>query len=67
MIRKAGKVYDAVAELLQARGIDTKGLEVAALGRGPEQLVLMDGEIIGGYNFNSRELVLYSDLGIEKA
>jgi len=65
--RTEGKVYEAVAELLRARGIDTKGLEVAALHRGPDQLVLIDGEIIGTYNFRSRELVLYSDMGLPDA
>lgn len=67
MRRKEGKVYEAVVELLRERGMEPEGLEVDALGRGPEQLVLVDGVVIGSYNYRSRELVLYSDLGLPEA
>lgn len=62
MIRKEGKVFDDVAKLLKERGLDVSGLEVAALGRGPNQLVLLDGEIVGDYNFLSKSLFLYVDM-----
>ena len=62
MIRKEGKVYNDVKKLLEDRGMNTCLLEVAALGRGPNQLILMAGETIGEYNFRSKRLFLYDDM-----
>ena len=64
MIRKEGKVYDAVVEAFKERGLDTMGIEVYTTGRGFYHLILLNGEVIGEYSHNHRhkELLLYSDI-----
>lgn len=59
MTKKAGKVYEAVIEKLQAKGMDVEGIEVASLCRGCDHLVLRDGETIGEYNHRSHNLIVY--------
>lgn len=61
MIKKEGTTYQSVAELLRSRGMDPEGLEVATLSRGPDHLVILDGETVGEYNHRSKCLVLYSE------
>lgn len=65
MVKEKGKAHDAVAELLSNRGFDITGLKVAAIGRGPDRLILLDDETIGEYNCKSKKLILYSDVIIE--
>lgn len=60
MTKKDGKVYAAVKEILQAKGVDVDSLEVASLCRGCDHLVINDGETIGEYNHRSKKLTLYS-------
>ena len=62
MIRKEGKVYEAVVDCMRARGCATEGLEVATLGRGVDHIVLRKGEVIGGYNHASKRLYLNEDI-----
>ncbi len=61
MIKDKGKVHDEVAELLRLRGIDTKGLKIATLGRGTDHLVLIDEETVGEYNYRSKKMTIYRD------
>lgn len=61
MVKKEGRVHQRVAALLRSRGVDPKELEVATLSRGPDHLVILNGETIGEYNHVSRKLWLYSD------
>lgn len=63
MVKKEGKTYTAVADMLQARGLDPKGLEIATLGRGTDHLVLLKGKTVGEYNHKSRRLFLYDVIG----
>lgn len=65
MKKKSGKVYDRVAELLRARGVDSTTLEIATQGRGTDHLVLLRDEIIGEYNHRSKRLALYQDHGLK--
>ena len=62
MIKTEGRVFDAVADMLRALGLDPQGLEVASLGRGTDHLILLDGETVGEYNHRSARLLLYSDI-----
>ena len=62
MIRKEGKVYDAVKKVLQDKGLDARTLQVAALGRGTDRLVLLEGEVVGEYNHKSKHLFLYTEI-----
>ena len=60
MIRNDGKVFNRVEELLREAGrLDLSGLEVATLSRGPDHLVILNGETIGEYNHRSDRLHLY--------
>ena len=61
-IKKEGKAYEAIAEKLKEEGIDPTGLEVAALRRGPDRLVLLNGETIGEYSCKSKKLFLYKNI-----
>lgn len=61
MIREDGKVFNAVLDLLIARGVEPFQIMIATLGRGTDHLVLKEGNIIGTYNHRSRELILYED------
>lgn len=61
MVKDKGKVHAQVAELLRLRGIDTKGLKIATLGRGQHHLVLIGDETIGEYNHRTDKLTLYRD------
>lgn len=60
--KNSGRVHEQVAMQLLARGINPKGLEIATLGRGPDHLVLLNGEPIGGYNHVSKKVFLYIDM-----
>lgn len=62
MVKKEGKTYTAVADLLKTRGVDPEGLEIATLGRGSDHLILLNGETIGEYNHRSRQLFLYDNV-----
>lgn len=64
MTKTEGRVYTEVAEMLQAKGLGTDTLEVATLGRGPDHLIILNGETFGEYNHTSKKLVLYKDLGL---
>ena len=61
MIREGGKVFNAVLDLLVARGVEPFQITIATLCRGTDHLVLKEGNIIGTYNHRSRELILYKD------
>lgn len=62
MRKKEGKVYEAVRELLQQAGFSKlRTLEVATLNRGPDHLIVLQGETIGEYNHVSRHLSLYEN------
>ena len=60
-IKKEGAVYEAVAALLRCRGINPKNLAIATLGRGPDHLVLLEGDPVGEYNHKARRLHLYQE------
>ena len=62
MTKKRGRVHDSVAQMLQAEGVDTSTLEVATLSRGPDHLIILNGETFGEYNHVSRQLVKYKDI-----
>lgn len=60
MIKKEGKTFERVEELLREAGrLDLRGLEVATLSRGSDHLVILKGETIGEYNHISGRLTLY--------
>ena len=59
MTRTEGKVHAEVVEKLKAEGVEGHNVAVAALGRGTDRLVLLDGEVIGEYNHRSKRLYLY--------
>ena len=61
MIKNTGKVHALVAGHLTRLGVDTSTLQVATLSRGPDHLVLLNGETIGEYNHVSGHLVLYAE------
>ena len=62
MIRKDGKVYEAVIEALKDRGIKTEDVAVASLAPGSEHMILLNGEIIGEYNHINRRIFLYENI-----
>jgi hypothetical protein len=62
MVKKEGKVYESVAARLRVKGVDTKGLEVFCTNRGPDHLILLNGETVGEYNHVSKRLFLYSEI-----
>lgn len=62
MVRKEGKVYEAVIEALRARGARVDGVSVATGNRGPYHLILQDDEIIGEYNHVSHRVFLYENI-----
>lgn len=60
-LKKEGKVYEAVKEILQAKGIDTSALKIATLSPGPWHLILIKEETIGEYNHLTGQISLYSE------
>jgi hypothetical protein len=58
---REGKVHDAVREALKERGIAEGDIEIVTFYRGPEHLVILNGETIGDYNHVTRDLRLYAD------
>ena len=62
MVKDKGKVHNEVAELLRLRGIDAKGLKIASGGRGPYHLVVINDEVIGEYNHNTKKLSVHADI-----
>lgn len=60
MIRKDGKVYDRVKELLLEAGYtDLDGLAVFTTNRGPYHTVIINDEAVGEFCHVSGELSLY--------
>jgi hypothetical protein len=62
VLKDKGKVYTQVAELLRLRGIDTKGMRIFSGGRGPYHLVVINDEVIGEYNHNTKKLSIHADI-----
>ena len=59
-MRKEGRVFGRVEELLREAGIlNITGLEVATLSRGTDHLVVINGGVIGEYNHRADRLLLY--------
>jgi arginine repressor len=60
-VKKDSKMQEEIAEKLKAEGLESEGIEVATLSRGPDHLILIKGDIIGEYNHRSKRLTLYKN------
>lgn len=59
MIRTKGKVFDAVKQELQDRGIDTSTLQIITFGRvGSYYDIILDDRVVGTYEGNSKTITL---------
>jgi hypothetical protein len=59
VIRTEGKVYDAVKEILQEKGLNTDTLQIVSFGNmGTWRDIMLNGEHIGSYVHRSGELTL---------
>lgn len=59
MTKAEGKLHAEIVKRLEAVGVESSDIAVATLGRGPDHLILVDGETIGEYNHISKRLYLY--------